>query len=89
MFNLILQILSGFQIPRAPRQDKVYRNVTDPFVELQIRGVRDDCTTRRTRVVHDNGLHPCTISAIDHYCANFSTVCILLVDYYEYIIAFR
>ena len=52
--------MSGFQIPRAPGRDNRLRDVTDPFVELQVQGVRDDCTTRRTRIVRDNGLHPGT-----------------------------
>ena len=72
--------MSGFQIPRAPGRDNRLRDVTDPFVELQVQGVRDDCSTRRTRIVRDNGLHPGTASTMNLFSA-FSDLVKLCYSY--------
>ncbi len=54
---MYIQIISGQQLPK-PRRSTSTRNVSDPYVEVEIAGLDEDNSKNRTRIISDNGLHP-------------------------------
>ncbi|XP_049895177.1 1-phosphatidylinositol 4,5-bisphosphate phosphodiesterase eta-2 [Epinephelus moara] len=57
--QLVLKIISGQQLPKP--KDSMFGDrgeIIDPFVEVEIIGLNNDCSKQQTRVVDDNGFNP-------------------------------
>uniref|UniRef100_A0A8D3AZ08 Phosphoinositide phospholipase C n=1 Tax=Scophthalmus maximus TaxID=52904 RepID=A0A8D3AZ08_SCOMX len=57
--QLVLKIISGQQLPKP--KDSMFGDrgeIIDPFVEVEIIGLPNDCSKQQTRVVDDNGFNP-------------------------------
>ncbi|XP_069391924.1 1-phosphatidylinositol 4,5-bisphosphate phosphodiesterase eta-2 [Paralichthys olivaceus] len=57
--QLVLKIISGQQLPKP--KDSMFGDrgeIIDPFVEVEIIGLSNDCSKQQTRVVDDNGFNP-------------------------------
>ncbi|TPX35466.1 phosphoinositide phospholipase C [Synchytrium microbalum] len=56
--QLIVQIISGQQLPRAKDAITTTREVVDPLVEVEVCGSDSDSVKYKTRAISSNGLNP-------------------------------
>ena len=55
-FRITLRVISAQQLPKP--QGKTKGEIIDPFCEVVVKGVPQDCKTVRTATVEDNGINP-------------------------------
>jgi len=54
---ITIQILSGTHLPK-PEGEQDTSDLVDPYVKLEVFGVKEDCCEYKTQSVNDNGLNP-------------------------------
>ncbi|KAF6038588.1 PLCD3 [Bugula neritina] len=52
-----MQILSGAHLPK-PEGEENSSDLVDPYVKLEVYGVKEDCAEFKTAAITDNGLNP-------------------------------
>lgn len=54
MLVTTVQVLSGTHLPK-PEGERDTSDLVDPYVKLEVYGVKEDCTEFKTAAVTDNG----------------------------------
>ncbi len=54
---LEIKIISALQLPYQPNKE-IIKDISDPFVVINIYGVNDDLCEKKTKSIQDNGFNP-------------------------------